>query len=92
VSRPGRRRSECEYASMEALAGGGIWLGLALGFIAGMAWQGFRQSLKNLRTAKDAIPKLKETASGSRWRAIKWALIVTGYAVVVAVVAVRLAT
>ena len=76
---------------MEALAGGGIWLGLALGFIAGMAWQGLRQSLKNLRTAKDAVPKLKETASSSRWRALKWALIVIGYATVVAFIVIRLA-
>jgi hypothetical protein len=77
---------------MEALAGGGIWLGLALGFIAGMAWQGLRQSLKNLRTAKDSIPTLKETASNSRWRAAKWGLIVIGYAAVVAFIVVRLAT
>lgn len=77
---------------MEALAGGGIWLGLALGFIAGMAWQGLRQSLKNLRTVKESIPKLKETASSSRWRAAKWALIVVGYAAVVAFIVARLAT
>ena len=77
---------------MEALAGGGIWLGLALGFIAGMAWQGLRQSLKNLRTVKESIPKLKQTASSTRWRAVKWAVIVTGYAAVVAVIVVRLAT
>jgi hypothetical protein len=77
---------------MEALAGGGIWLGLVLGFIAGMAWQGLRQSLKNLRTAKESIPKLRQTASSSRWRAVKWTVIVIGYAAVVGFVVVRLAT
>jgi hypothetical protein len=73
---------------MEALAGGGVWVGLFIGFLAGMAFQRARQALDNLRKTRDTIPGLKKAASGTSWRAVGWLLGVTAYAVAVLLVIV----
>jgi len=73
---------------MEALAGGGVWVGLFIGFAAGMAFQRARQALDNLRKTRETIPTLRKTASGARWRALRWLLIFGAYAVMVVFVIV----
>lgn len=75
---------------MEALAGGGVWVGLVIGFIAGMAFQRARQAVDNLRKTRETIPGLRKTASGMRWRAAGWLLGVAAYAVIVVLVVVRI--
>lgn len=75
---------------MEALAGSGVWLGLAIGFLAGVAFQRARQAWDNLRKARDAMPDLRKNVSGSRRRAALWILLGAGYAVVVLLVVINI--
>jgi hypothetical protein len=74
---------------MEALAGGGVWIGIVLGFIAGAAFQSFRYAVQNLRKTKESIPALKQTVSGTRRRAGFWVLAGASYAVIVLLVVVN---
>lgn len=65
---------------MEALAGSGIYLGMAIGFVAGMAFQGARYAIQNLRKTQESIPGLKDTAAGARWKRARWMVIGVVYA------------
>jgi hypothetical protein len=75
---------------MEALAGGGVWFGIVVGFVAGAAFQSFRFALQNLRKTQDSIPALKKTVSGTRRRAAFWLLAGLSYAVIVLLVVVNM--
>jgi hypothetical protein len=65
---------------MEALAGGGIYLGMVIGFVAGMAFQAARNAIQNLRKTQESIPGLKNTASGARLKGARWLLFGVVYA------------
>jgi hypothetical protein len=75
---------------MEALAGGGIYLGMVIGFVAGMAFQAARNAIQNLRKTQESIPGLKNTASGARWKRIGWLLAGVAYAGLVLLVIIRI--
>lgn len=75
---------------MEALAGGGIYLGMAIGFLAGMAFQRARHAIQNLRSTQESIPGLKNTASRARWKRIRWTMFGAAYAASVLFVIIQL--
>jgi type III secretory pathway component EscT len=75
---------------MEALAGGGIYLGMVIGFVAGMAFQAARHAIQNLRKTRESIPGLKDTASGARLKGARWLLFGVLYAAFVLFVIVRI--
>jgi hypothetical protein len=75
---------------MEALAGSGVWVGMVIGFLAGVAFQAFRQALQNLRKTRESIPGFKKTVSGTRRRAAFWLLVSGGYAAIVLLVIIQL--
>jgi hypothetical protein len=65
---------------MEALAGGGVWIGMVIGFGAGMAFQAARQAIQTLRKTQESIPALQKTAALTRVKRVVWLLVVAGYA------------
>jgi hypothetical protein len=52
------------------LAGGGVWVGLFIGFWAGVGVQVFRRALQDYRKTKESLPSLKRTMRGTQRRAI----------------------
>jgi hypothetical protein len=77
------------FLDMEALAGGGVWLGIVVGFIAGMAFQAFRHALYNLRRTQESVPGLKKTVSQTRNRMAFRLLAVASYAVIVLLIVIN---
>jgi hypothetical protein len=65
------------------LAGGGIWVGLVIGFWAGVGAQVFRRALQDYRKTKESLPSLKRNMRGSQRRAVYRTMGLTAYAVVV---------
>lgn len=74
---------------MEVIATGGLWLGVLVGFLAGIGFQSARQAVKAHRTAKEGLPKLKKDASSAETRGAVWLLAIGVYALLILVFVVR---